>query len=188
MDFKTRHEIAPQWSYQEFRNTKNPEPHDQFAVANVRELETSDLEIVLLMYLSHFKEQDGLLIFYCIEAPRTCPMREAFEWGNISWTDYWNHKPWLIEITYKLGGHAPTSRYITPSEIVEKTVRSFDRLGHRGPYILKYEQLKGVFKYSDWITEKSIKDYKEFILRHGERLRVKFPQDFADESSEKVSA
>ena len=188
MDYKDRHSIAPQWTYEEFCAYKEPEPYDQFTCANLRELETPDQEVVLLVKQSHIDEPSGLVTFYCIEAPRTCPMRKSFEWGDISWTEYWNHKPWLIEITCQLGGPTVTSRYIVPSEIADKSVKTFEFLGHRGPYILKYEQLKGVFKYSDWITEKSIRSYRDFILRHSERLKSKFPEDFADESPEKVSA
>lgn len=190
MDYKQKNVMPPQWKYDEFARRTKPEPFDQLTCANASELETPDRKATLLLYLSHLDEPGGRFTFYAIEAPRTCPVRKAFEWGELTWLDFWIHKPWLIEINYQIGGHDPLSRYIRPNEMNEQTVCYFDVLGHRGPYILKYEQIKGALKHLNspgWDAEESIRNYRDFVLRHGDKLRDKFPKDFSNEIEIKLS-
>lgn len=72
---------------------------------------------IKILIFSKLKEDNGLVTYYGIEAPRNCPMREAFEWGEIEWEDFWTHKDVLYEITMPFNPGLTVGRPIKPSEL-----------------------------------------------------------------------
>ena len=103
-------------------------------------------------------------------------MREAFEWGNLTWDEYWTHKDYLYRllVPFNLGPVVTTK--IRSSEIDHQAMLWFRTLGDRFPYELKREQLELAWKHSSWSgldpveTERA---YREFMKRFGHRFSLR---------------
>ena len=109
-----------------------------------------------------------------IEAPRSCPKRQEFEWGEISWLEFWSHKGWLIHFERPFGVRVPTpGRYVTAADLDDRTMKLWQDLGHKGPYHLKLEQLELACDYAtpgSAKAQKAERTYREFMIRHGHRF------------------
>ncbi len=170
---KFRNNSPPQWSCKDFSQTRRPEPYDRVDAWSLEEIDAPDQSTVILMAIAGLDETHGEFTMYGIEAPRGCPMREAFEWGEISWMDFWSHRNWLLEITVPLQSGDAVSKYISVEDINPETRARFEVLGQRGPYHLKLRQLELSCEYSSWDGTDPVqaeRDYRDFMIRHGHRF------------------
>ena len=174
-DFKSRNGVAPTWTRDQFRCSRRPEPYDCIHEGVLEEYDSPDKSAVFLVIVGGFDEDYGEFTLYGIEAPGRCPMREAFEWGEISWADFWSHKNWLIQINVPLSFGNPITKYISFTQVNLETRSRFEFLSHRGPYLLKLQQLELACEYSSWDGGDPIVaeyEYRNFMMRHGHRFAV----------------
>ena len=180
-DYKSRNPIAPTWAGDEFSSWRTPEPYDVPTGARLHEVDTPDLSTVLLMQTGELCPENTCLSWYAIEAPRDCSMRRAFEWGEISWLDFWFHTGWLLRINMPLNPGPVTSSYILPSQMDASTLNFLEKLEGQFPYGLKQEQLKlscrkPLFRpFRKFERERVERRYQQFMAQYGHR----FSQDVA---------
>ncbi len=173
MDFNARNSVAPKWTRDQFECARRPEPYDRNHRGILQEIDSPDKSAIFLFVIGGLDEEHGEFTLYAIEAPVLCPMREAFEWGEISWVDFWSHKSWLIQVNVPFGGGEPISKYISWSQVNLETRSRFEFLGNRGPYLLKLQQLELSWEYSSWDGTDPVaaeREYREFMIRHGRRF------------------
>ena len=173
MDYKARNSGKPIWSTKPFYIYSEPEPHDQIFPGSLSEIACERDGTVFLMHQFAFDETRGIGHKLLIEAPRSCLMREAFEWGDISWLDFWCHKSWLLHLELPLGGGPVPGRFITPHEIDDFSRKLWTKYGHKGPYLHKEEQLRLGWEYGIPGTQRARdaeREYTAFMLRHSHRF------------------
>ena len=176
MDYKTRNPGPVTWSDDPFRSTTSPEPHNQPYPGWLEEIRCDQDETFFLMHQSSFDESTGIAHKLLIEASHSCPMRKAFEWGAISWLDYWSHKGWLLHLERPFDGGSTRGRYITPHEVDDFSRKLWTKYGNKGPYLLKEEQLRLGWEYARPGTQDARdaeREYTAFMMRHGHRFAKK---------------
>jgi hypothetical protein len=173
MDYKMRNSKPPIWSLELFMAYRKPEPYDVPSSGELMEVDSKDLTSVFLV--DHcFGEEHGLDVsFYAIEAPRSCPLRKAFEWGEISWLDFFMHKEWLLYISMPVNALQVVSKYITPHQIDPTTRIRMEHMGRTFPYELKRQQLEArctnsILETGD--TRVAEREYQNFMVRYGHRF------------------
>ena len=161
------------WAYQQVTNWRRPEPWDRFTGAILTELDTPDGSSTFLFILGSFAEDEGLLTFYGIEAPRQCLMREAFEWGEVTWDEYWTHRDSVCRVVLPFSSGQINASMISPTSIDFTTQRRFQNLGNHFPSELKRLHLENSWKQA-WATgQDPVKAewvYRDFMNRHGHRF------------------
>ena len=173
MDYKSRNPGNLIWTDRPFNTVGEPEPHDQIYPGFLSEIICERDGTVFLMHYSGLDEANGTSYQLLIEAPRSCHMRQAFEWGDISWLDYWSHKGWLIHFATRFGGGPAHGFYIAPSEIDDFSRKLWTEYDHKGPYLHKEEQLRLGWEYARPGTQDARdaeRVYTAFMQRHGHRF------------------
>jgi hypothetical protein len=177
MDYKSQNPQPPTWTFDEFL-LREPEPYDVRTCAGLFEIDSPDLSTVILLENGFICDDGESMILYAIEASRECPMRRAFEWGEITWHDYWSHKGWLFRIKFPFNPGPVTSTYIAPSQMDVDTLKRMKGLEGRYPYGLKLQQLelrcqsRSIEKNN---RERAEREYQKFMVKYGHR----FSQDSA---------
>ena len=161
------------WTYEQVTNWRRPEPWDRFTGATLTELDTPDGSATFLFILGNFAEDEGMLTFYGIEAPRHCVMRVAFEWGDITWDEYWTHRDSVCRLILPFSPGQIYASMISPTSIDIMTQRRFQNLDNLFPYEIKRLHLESSWKQA-WATGqdpvKAEWEYHEFMNRHGHRF------------------
>ena len=102
MSYRDNHPNPPVWTSEQSDLMHQPEPYDRSGSAALFEIDSPDGLTQFLVSVTGDDFRDSgwpeYFTFYGIEAPRTCKMRHGFEWGEISWRDYWTHKEWLLHM------------------------------------------------------------------------------------------
>ena len=171
---KTSNKI--EFTYDEFMTWRMPEPYDCVIPTDLHEVEAPDGSVLFLVLFGRFNDDTMLVTHYAIEAPRHCLMREAFEWGDISWVEYWTHRSHLMFIEHPFDPGPVTTRIITPAQIDARTLQRLKNLGDKSPYELKREHLERCLKNTTWNGKcpvKADRKYSEFMARHATKLRMK---------------
>jgi hypothetical protein len=177
MSYKSNNPNPPAWTYEQIFLKKKPEPYDHQGAPVISEIETNDGTGVFLMKTTgEFFEGNGwpeFFEYYAIEAPRNSEMRRAFEWGEISWKDYWTHKGWLLRIKIPFNPAPVHSDYVSIDELSPKFIANLEDLAFQGPYQIKLEVLElacvpSPFKSKDLSKQERI--YQQFLMRHGHKL------------------
>ena len=172
--FNRQTEYSLNWTYDQILNWQSPEPYDIMYRGKLFELPTPHNETLLLVIFSKFDELNQYLTFYGIEAPRECPMRSAFEWGELTWDEYWSHKDAICHLEVPFSPAPIRSQIIRPNQINHRTKNLFSRLNHQSPFDLKRRSLEHLYDTAK-ITGKNLikaeQDYLEFMARHGDMLK-----------------
>lgn len=122
-----------------------------------------------------FDDETGQSCLYLAEANPDCPMREAFEYGEISWSDYWDSRDGIIESHWSFpDDQAISAAYVSPQAIDMLTRFTHERRHSFGPLIVKRNLLmlwqRDEF-YRQGRSLKSVtKELDQFMEKHGERL------------------
>jgi hypothetical protein len=175
-DYKARNPVAPTWTYKAFTSWRTPEPFDVPTAAGAFETDMPDRSAVLFMKVDSIGPENDSMILFGIEAPPHSPFRIAFEWGEISWLDFWSHKDWLLRIKVPLDRGPVTSRYITPAEMHGHSPKAFKHLDGKFPFGLKKQQLElrceDIFltKLTKKKRELAEADYQKFMAKYGHRF------------------
>jgi len=166
-------DIGFKWSYEQATDLRDPDPYDILSGCSLRELDAPDGSTTFLVVLDHFDEGSGLVRKYAIEAPAGSPMREAFEWGELTWDEYWTHKDELYELIVPFYSGPVLSRIIAPTEMSQGIKQRFADLGEFFPYELKRQQLELRVKYAAAKMDKLANarhEYDAFMEKYGHRF------------------
>ena len=164
------------WTYEQRILLREPEPYDRTVGPKLGELDSPDVSTTLLLIFSKLNEDNGLVTYYGIEAPRNCPMREAFEWGEMEWQDYWTHKDVLYEVTMSFNPGPAVARPITPSDLPSNIIGTFRKYESIFPYELKRRALAlslrvAILEKRD--SDETQQEYNDFMFRFGHRFKNK---------------
>ena len=173
MDYKSRHHVPLNWTYDDFEQKTHPAPYDCSSAACFFEIVSPDGLTTFLLNLSIHELDADPAIFYGIEAARNCPMRKAFEWGEISWPDYWSHKGWLLKIECPWNPGLLKTSYITPDQMDQTTHDELERLKGRSPYDLKRRILELGCDLEKAGTHEAVtaeREYRQFMTMYGHRF------------------
>jgi hypothetical protein len=173
MAYKSKYSAPPVWTYDEFGMRGNPEPYDCPSYAALSELVAPDGASVFLLLLSAHVPGADPCTYYGIEAPHSCPQRKAFEWGKMSWLNYWTHKKWLLKIQCPFDPGTPMATFITPDDMDLTTIQDLTDFNVNYPFELKRAQLEGRC-YAPWKDpreiEKAEREYQQFMMKYGHRF------------------
>lgn len=176
MSYRSRHPDPHIWSRLALRSMKPPAHYGLVGATGVMEVNAPDgTEFFLLSGGMTPDERRGT--FYCIEAPKTCPMRKLLELGQLSWVDFWTHKGWLLFMDAELGTDDEVlATYIPAGALPLWHIRRFEKLGSTSPYVLKHRCLElRINIYQTQIRaglpgvdiEEAEREYCEFIAKYG---------------------
>jgi hypothetical protein len=111
---------------------------------------------------------------YLIEAPLDCKNRQAFEIGDMTWSDYWRHKSWMICIrSYIYDSNIFTAEYITPYQMDKHPVSLIRKFNKIAPMDEKLRALSNIvvrFKDSSEFLYDYHKIYRDFIPVYQRRM------------------
>jgi hypothetical protein len=161
------------WSYEQVMDLRSPEPYDEYSISSLCELDAPDGSTTFLVIRDKRDEDSGLVKKYAIEAPADCPMRQAFEWGDFTWDEYWTHKDYLYELSVPFNPGPVSSRIISPSDMSQFIKDLLANLGERFPYELKRRHLEIRVDYSlNYPAEYEIAkhEYDSFIAKYAHRF------------------
>ena len=173
MDYKSKYFVPLNWTYDAFGQTTSPTPYDCHSPACLDELVAPDGETVFLLNMSIHDIDAYDSVHYGIEAPRNCPMRQSFEWGKISWPDYWAHRGWLLKIEVPWNPGVLRTSYITPGQMDQTTRDELEKLKNRSPYDLKRQVLELRCAHAKSGTREATaaeREYRQFMTMYGHRF------------------
>jgi hypothetical protein len=82
-------------------------------------------------------EQFGLV--FLTPAPIDCPMRDAFETGEISWSDYWDSREILISQEHSIYDESYVStKFCTPRDYSQMARMHLDATWNKSPLEIKH--------------------------------------------------
>ncbi len=164
------------WTYEQRILMREPEPYDRALGPQLGELDSPDGSTTFLLMFDKLNEENGLVTYYGIEAPRNCPMREAFEWGEMEWEGYWTHKDVLYEVTMSFNPGPAVGRPITTADLPANVIRTFRKYGSTFPYELKRRALAlslRIATLQNTNIEEPQQEYNDFMSRFGHRFKNK---------------
>ena len=165
-----------EWTYQQRILRRISEPYDRTVGPKLVELDSPDASTTFLLMFAELNEDNGLVTYYGIEAPKDCPMREAFEWGEIEWEDYWTHKDVLYKVTMSFNPGPAIARPITPTGLPSNIIDTFRKYESIFPYELKRQALALSMKIAiiqNVDIENNRQVYDDFMSRFGHRFKNK---------------
>ena len=177
MSYREDHPIPPIWTYEQSCAIRIPDPYDKAGAGELHEIDAPDGSTTFLMSTTcdNF-EGNGWPEYFCsygIEAPRGCKIRHAFEWGELSWRDYWTHKGWLLHMKSPFNGGPMTSSYICTTNLSKKFYEIIDKFAHKSPYEFKREQLELKCEPSPFRKKnlaRAEREYQQFMMLHGHKF------------------
>ncbi len=153
MDFKDKHPDISYWHFGSGTLERKVCPYDGPNLIFIHEiLAPVDQTVFLSLYGEGFESEefDLSVIYYLIEAPRDCKMRQAFEVGDITFEDYWHHKGWLIEAKIpSLSSQGYSLRYIHPSNMCALAKDTLKNPSGKSPVQQKYDALISHKRWSE---------------------------------------
>ena len=173
MNYKSKHSDPPVWTLEEFDRHRRPEPYDIPTGGELLEFDAPNQSTIFLAGSCLDKKEEFDCSLYAVEAPPHCPMRQAFEWGEISWMEFFTEREWLLQMFLPLNAIRVVSRYISPREIGPETRGYFEAVGGQFPYELKRRQLemhcdKRFMDAGD--TTRAEREYRAFMRKYGHRF------------------
>ena len=177
MSYRDKHLTPPVWTQEQARARKKPEPYDQAGAGSLFEIDAPDGSTTFLMSVTGDAFQgDGwpeFFTYYGIEAPKGCKVRKAFEWGEISWREFWTHKGWLLHMRLPFNGGPMDSSYVSTTNLSKYFQAALDDFGYKCPYEFKREQLElGCipFPFHPVDIPRAEREYQQFMMRHGHKF------------------
>ena len=146
MDYRDKNPNISYWKIPtEFDLQREASLYEGPNVSHICEFIPPDASTTFLAIYGGGEEDENFdlsTVRYLIEAPPECPMRRAFEIGDITWEDFWSHKGWLIEATTpSLFSDSYIVRYIHPSQMGPYTTKFIAEHSDKSPIQLKYDAL-----------------------------------------------
>lgn len=145
MDFRSRNPNISRWTASCITDARYEFPFNGPQYEPVRQYTAPDgVTTFLAIYGDGVESEDFVLsnTWYLIEAAKDCPMRRAFEFGEISWEDFWFHRGWLIELTMpNIMVSDANVRYVRPTDMSLRAREAIREYNQQSPLQLKYEAL-----------------------------------------------
>lgn len=176
MDYKARHGKPLTWTHDIFEAARGADPFDKFCPTYLREIIAPDGATVFLLMHGYMDETKEIIVSYAIEAPPSCPMRQKFSVGDLSWPDFWEHKGWLLRFSRDFSESPIRAEFITPSQMDNRMLNTLDDLGDTSPLEIKLQQLEGAIGFAISAGRDSAqaeREYREFLMRHANKLMRK---------------
>lgn len=176
MDFKSRNPKISNFTFQ-LGERRWPFPFDDYPFHDIFEIDSPDRESVLFGLGPTLMPDETFVVSYLTESLAGCPMRRAFEFGEITWTDYWLSRPWLLRVDLTFPNSEPkgNSRYISPREMDAQTLAALHEIDDRHPLLYKEELLKGFVEVSRVFSspdkEQLEKNYRDFVSQYAPYLK-----------------
>ncbi len=173
MDYKSRNQIPLNWTRDLFNAGTYPEPYDVFSPLQLKELDAPDRSTKFLVIFGNMDAAETSAILYAIEAPASCLQRKAFERGDLSWSEFWKHRGWLLQLKVYLNDGPLEVEYIEPSQMSERTIKIINRLGDVNPFEMKRQRLERDWENAPYFgrdTMKAERDYRDYLIRHASRF------------------
>jgi hypothetical protein len=153
MDYKSRYPKLSGWTNKHLDTLRHPMPYVGPCIAEITELDAPDESTVFLAFFGDFVLDIETIVWYLVEAPPGDVMRSAFEAGEVSMEDFWDHRGWLIRMeTSVMGQDDPWMQYIHPSQMdlnsrahlqSYRDQSPYYRLIHKLSHLLEIEQSRG---------------------------------------------
>lgn len=171
MTYKSRNPHIKYWPNSMLETFCAPFPFDEPAELRLFEIDAPDFSTQFLGTGFDANEKEDLFIGYLIEEPVDCPMRRKFEFGEITWLEFWYHHGWVIEyqVEFHIGG--ARVRYVHPSEMVKNNTFYFTQYNHLSPMLLKLRELEDRSSFDYHLGD----DMEELAVRLAE-FREKYPE------------
>jgi hypothetical protein len=142
MDYKSRNPSLPRWSFDHLNTLRNPMPYIGPCIADIVELDAPDKSSVFLVFFGTSNIDSEIVTRYLVEAPPGETMRQAFEAGEVSMEDFWDHRGWLIRMDRRiLSADDPTVTYIHPTQMDSESRANLQSYGDQSPYERLIEKL-----------------------------------------------
>ena len=118
-------------------------------------------------------EQFGLE--FLTPAPIDCPMRDAFETGEISWSDYWDSREMLISLEYSIFDESYVStKFCTPRDYSQMARMHLDATWNKCPLEIKHAVHINKIECDKLMrrdSSKSEADYEAFMKVYERRMK-----------------
>jgi hypothetical protein len=139
------------------------------------EFKSHDGSTTFLLLYDHVSLEENFWRVYAIEAPKEWPLRHSFEHGEMSWSDFFQARGWIAELTGDFEQNSDTHcRYIEFSDLSANVKKEFKELDASGsPYQMLHDHTLYLWKrLLDWGHDPSEyqKKYENLIKNHGHRL------------------
>ncbi len=120
-------------------------------------------------------EQYG--VHYLAPAPESCPMRLAFEVGEITWSEYWLSRPILVRWDFSIFDKSyVATKFVQPSELSGTARFLIDFSEHDCPLEKKLCSLRHKIKHYEFFGQdpsKSEAAYRAFLPVYERRMGKK---------------
>ncbi len=119
-------------------------------------------------------EVDGFCLLYLTPAPLECPMRQAFEIGDVTWSEYWGSRPRLIFWKNSfLNESFVSTEYVSTRELCGWAQENINQWESTSPFdfkrrVLEFRIEQDVLGKCD--TSKSEANYREFMKVYERRM------------------
>jgi hypothetical protein len=142
MDYKTRYPNIPRWSDEHLNTMRHPMPYTGPCITEIMELEAPDHSAVFLAFFGRCCIDEEMIVWYLVEAPPGDLMRNAFEAGDVTMEDFWDHRGWLIRMETKvMSCEDPVMQYIHPAQMDSESRANLQSYGDQSPYERLIEKL-----------------------------------------------
>ncbi|MCX6118542.1 MAG: hypothetical protein NT027_13450 [Proteobacteria bacterium] len=175
MDFRDRHPDVKFWKGHSLDRFQYVYPYERIPTGGLYELLAFDDSTTFLVLTGDLSKDESTITSYAIEAPRSCLIRKMFERGELSWTDFFSHRNWLIEFNSMLFTDLPTpSKYIHPSNIniaIQQRLQILDLEG--SPHKIYHDQIVRAWAYQLYYgvdASESEEEYEMFLTRSAKFL------------------
>ena len=173
MDYKSRNKIPRNWTRAIFDAGTYPEPYDVMTSHQLKEINAPDGSTKFLAIFGDMDNSETSAVYYAIEAPNSSPVRKSFESGEISWSEFWNHRGWLLRLKVYLNDGPLEVEYMDPSQMSALTTKIIKRLGNANPFEMKRERLEWDWENADFLGIDPVKTeraYRDYLMRHAHRF------------------
>lgn len=179
MDFKARNPLFSAFPTKVLDMERFPFPFDNPIGYMLTEVDAPDHSAIFLRFGSQFSADESKAFSYLTETPPDCPMRKAFEYGDITWEDFWYSRDCLIQLEMPfpdLGPMVP-ARYIRPHEMDFRSKKYIEDVNHESPLMRHHYFLNNARIWARIKTEPQAdlleRKYQDFILKYGQFLGKK---------------
>ncbi len=127
-------------------------------IMSSRRLKTCPFDVLDWLVHDYLNEHDGrrylalrgdlsacesFVLFYLTPAELDCPSRQAFEVGDLTWTEYWESRPHMIRWTNSfLDTSHVSTQYVPARELFATSRYVFTDWDKRAPFEFKRESLE----------------------------------------------
>jgi len=175
MDFKTRYPDMKRWPYWVLDRYRIIFPYKSILLGRLTEIDAFDGSTTFLQIEDDISEEGNFWRSYAIEAPKGWSVRDSFENGVITWSEFFQARGWIAELTGDLELNSDTHcRYVVFSELSENVKRKLEELDASGsPYQILHDRLLNLWQtFTNWERDASQykEDYESFVKEHGHRL------------------